>query len=409
MAGRRGNNEGSIYQVGDHWEASVTMRRGKRKRLRRATYAEAVIARDELIAERNSLRDVDRRLTVERLLDEYLEDLTVTDVHPRTWEAYESVIRLYIKPALGGHRAALLTPSEYRAFQNSLLREDRASKRPGLSPSYVSKIRTVLSGAYRWAMAEERVPRNPVEVIKPPKVPTYEARPLTVKETVAALEAIADHRHGPLWRFMIATGCRWQDAAGLLWIYVDTTNLLVIFVKAARRVPKRFRGEDGRSWEIAEQKTAASRRTHPLATLGMAALTQQAEIVADLRKSAGAKWQEHGLVFPSRIGTPLRNDHVGEQWDAAMAAAKLPDVRLHDLRHTMVTLQRRAGTDLRTIRDLVGHASTEMTDLYAGVVPEALREAVNRADRMLVAPGPQAGPADTAATKTATGDGLAPS
>lgn len=404
MAGsRRGNNEGSIYQVGDHWEASVTMRRGRRKRLRRATYAEAVQARDELIAERNSLRDVDRRLTVERLLDEYLEDLAISDRRPRTWEAYESVVRLYIKPALGTHRAALLTPSEYRAFQSSLLREDRATKRPALSPAYVVKIRAVLSSAYRWALAEERVPRNPIEVIKPPKVPTFEARPLTVPETVKALEAISDHRHGPLWRFMLATGCRWQDAAGLLEPYVDTTNMLVVFVKGVARVPKRFRGEDGRSWEIAEQKTSASRRTHPLATLGLAALAQQAEVVRELKRKAGDRWQEHQLVFPNRIGTPLRNDHVGQQWDAAMAAAKLPDVRLHDLRHTMVTLQRRAGTDLRTIRDLVGHASTDMTDLYAGVVPEALREAVNRADRMLVAPVDQVGPVGTVATKTATG------
>lgn len=403
MAERRGNNEGSIYQVGDHWEAAVTMRRGKRKRLRRPSYAEAVIARDQLIAERNSLRDVDRRLTIDRLLDEYLEDLAVSDVRPRTWEAYESVIRLYIKPALGSHRAALLTPSEYRAFQSGLLREDRTSKRPALAPAYVVKIRAVLSSAYRWALAEERVPRNPVEVIKPPKVPTFEARPLTIPETLKALETISDHRHGPLWRFMIATGCRWQDSAGLLWQYVDTTNLLVVFVKAAGRLPKRFRREDGPSWEIAEQKTEASRRTHPLATLGLAALAQQADVVKQLQRAAGPRWQDHGLVFPSRVGTPLRNDHVGAQWDAAMAAAKLPDVRLHDLRHTMVTLQRRAGTDLRTIRDLVGHASTEMTDLYAGVVPEALREAVDRADRMLVAPSAQIGPDGAAATKTATG------
>src|SRR4051794_4568301 len=132
MAERRGNNEGSIYQVGDHWEAAVTIRRGKRRRLRRPSYAEAVIARDELIAERNRQIDVDRRLTVGQLLDEWLDDLKVRVRRPRTWQVYEQIVRNHLRPALGDVRAALLTPTEYRRFQTGLLREDKKAGRPAL-------------------------------------------------------------------------------------------------------------------------------------------------------------------------------------------------------------------------------------------------------------------------------------
>lgn len=405
---RRGNNEGSIYRTADGgWEASVTMRQGVRRRLRRASYAEAVKARDQLLVERDRLLDVDRRWTVNAMLDEWLEELKIQvrsrTIRPRTWETYEAICRRYLKPELGSTRAALLTPHQYRQFQSALLVEDTRRKRPALAPAYVANIRTTLSSAYRWALAEERVPRNPVEVIRPPKIPPYEARPLTVAETIATFKAIDGHRHGPLWRFMIATGCRWQDAAGLLLVYVDLVNLLVVFVRALGRVPKEFREQDGRVWEIGEQKSLASRRIHPLASLGVMAVVQQLAVVEKLKARAGKRWQEHGLVFPSGVGTPLKNARVGEAWHQAMEDAGLPDVRLHDLRHTMVTLQRQAGTDLRTIRDLVGHASVEMTDLYAHVVPETLREAVNRVDRMLVAPEAQVGPPDDGvATETAT-------
>ena len=71
--------------------------------------------------------------------------------------------------------------------------------------------------------------------------------------------------------------------------------------------------------------------------------------------------------------------------------AGLPPIRLHDLRDTLGTLQRRAGADLKRVPELLGHLSVQVTaDVYVGGVPEALREAVARYERMLTAPAPKA-------------------
>jgi hypothetical protein len=62
--------------------------------------------------------------------------------------------------------------------------------------------------------------------------------------------------------------------------------------------------------------------------------------------------------------------------------AGLPERRLHDLRHTYATDVYAADVHPRSVQELLGHSRLDMTnDLYAGSVPEALREAVERLDR----------------------------
>lgn len=385
MADRRRNNEGSIYQVeGGGWEAAVTMARGKRRRLRRATYAEALAARDLLIRERDEQAQVDRRLTVAQLLDQWLARVRRSKTRPRTWEAYEAEIRLRIKPELGDRRAANVTPGDIRRLYDSITETH--------SVASLVKTRAVLMGAFGWAAAEERLPRNVVALVKIEEAQPYEPKRLSAAEAIEVLEAIREHEHGPFWAFLLATGCRFGEASGLRWADVDLDAATVFLERAASRVPKAYR-EDGRAgWEIARMKTSRSRRALPLTQFAVAALTRQAELVEQLQSSPDPRWtwQDNDLVFPSRAGTPLRNDHVGRRWDQLLKDHKLPDIRLHDLRHTLGTLQRRAGADLQTIRDLLGHASIQMTaDTYVGEVPEALRAAVSRLDKML-APKPVA-------------------
>ncbi|WP_344920036.1 tyrosine-type recombinase/integrase [Streptosporangium oxazolinicum] len=53
-------------------------------------------------------------------------------------------------------------------------------------------------------------------------------------------------------------------------------------------------------------------------------------------------WEEHGLVFPSRRGTPMEPDNLRRSWGAIRKAAGLGDMRFHDLRHTCAQPRRAA-------------------------------------------------------------------
>ncbi|MFA6031230.1 MAG: site-specific integrase [Elusimicrobiota bacterium] len=93
------------------------------------------------------------------------------------------------------------------------------------------------------------------------------------------------------------------------------------------------------------------------------------------------------------------------RWLEARAAAGLPDVRIHDLRHSWVSNQLDAGTPIHVVRDMAAHASLSTTQLYAHSSDEARRKAAG-AVRVPVdltlgaavqtsAQAPAAAPADT--------------
>jgi integrase len=63
-------------------------------------------------------------------------------------------------------------------------------------------------------------------------------------------------------------------------------------------------------------------------------------------------------------------------WGSALRAAGIRDFRFHDTRHTFASRLARAGVPLKTIQELLGHASLKMTMRYAHLAPSDLRKGV---------------------------------
>ncbi len=82
-------------------------------------------------------------------------------------------------------------------------------------------------------------------------------------------------------------------------------------------------------------------------------------------------WQDHGLVFPSTIGTPLSHCDVVRSFKAVLHRAGLPSsVRLYDLRHTCATLLLSRNVHPKYVQELLGHRSIALTlDTYSHVIP----------------------------------------
>ena len=75
----------------------------------------------------------------------------------------------------------------------------------------------------------------------------------------------------------------------------------------------------------------------------------------------GALWQDHGLVFPSGIGTPFLGGNLNRAFKAMLRRAELPkSTRFHDLRHTCATLLLEAGRQPEVRAGLLGHADISL-------------------------------------------------
>lgn len=83
------------------------------------------------------------------------------------------------------------------------------------------------------------------------------------------------------------------------------------------------------------------------------------------------------LIFPGRTDSADgKLDDVKKAWLPIVKAAKLPGFRFHDLRHSFASKLVKAGVDLNTVRELLGHADLKMTLRYAHLAPEHKAAAV---------------------------------
>jgi site-specific recombinase XerD len=75
-------------------------------------------------------------------------------------------------------------------------------------------------------------------------------------------------------------------------------------------------------------------------------------------------------------------------WQTTRDIAGLKGVRLHDLRHTFASVLASSGTSLQVIGALIGHSHITTTARYAHLVDDSLREATNRAGRIIAGDAP---------------------
>jgi integrase len=107
------------------------------------------------------------------------------------------------------------------------------------------------------------------------------------------------------------------------------------------------------------------------------ALKEHREKQQQARMKAGEKWQDRGLIFANIYGGFFDADHVGAMFKKLLKKADLPDVRFHDMRHSVATILLAAKMDLKAVSELLGHSSVATTaDIYQSALSEQQQEIV---------------------------------
>lgn len=90
------------------------------------------------------------------------------------------------------------------------------------------------------------------------------------------------------------------------------------------------------------------------------------------------------MVFTSPIGTPLDDSNVRRVFKELLKAAKLPNMRLHGLRHTCATLLLAQGVHPKLVQETLGHSQISLTlDTYSHVLPSLKVELAQKMDAAL--------------------------
>ena len=180
-------------------------------------------------------------LTFGAFLEEWYRDYVSTSVRARTAQGYRENMDRYVIPSLGGVPLDRLAPRHIQAMESSLLRGDGAGRR-GLSAATVMQAHRVVSGALGHAVRMGVLSRNPVQSVKPPRVPRYEARSLTWEEVGTLMEHIEDPGRRMLVMLALQTGLRRSE---LLGAAVAGRRLGIVHSCRSEGADPAERGEDG--------------------------------------------------------------------------------------------------------------------------------------------------------------------
>lgn len=292
-------------------------------------------------------RYITRRIpTIAELAEKYLE-------YVRTYKRSADIDARYLKhhvlPRYGKKHLNELDQTEIMEWLDSKVRVD------GYAQATVNRWQVILSHmmkmAKKWGMPGSD--RNPLEGVPQKACNNEIERFLTADETkrlLAAVEASPNPSLGPIVRLLLATGCRKRELLDAKWSEFQLDKQL---------------------WRIPMDRTKTAKTRHvPLSKAAM-------EVIEKLPRYDGVDW----LIPNPATLEPYHS--VFFAWDKARKAAGLPDLRMHDLRHSHASWLVEAGYSLYIVSKALGHSSSRTTERYAHVSDTTLRNASDAAGNMI--------------------------
>ena len=347
-----------------------------------------------------ALDDVRRRLglgldpsnpgvTVAEWLDGWLAGKRRTK-RPSAVRSYEMHCRVWLKPHLGHIPLERLNPGHIEdlfatidRFNSELERQrgegkaliviegDVRSQPRVRGPSTQRRIFATLRAALNAAVKQRRITWNPCQGVELDPEAPGEAKRWTPAQAARFITATADDPMGLMLRIAVLRGARRGELAGLRRADVDldagvlTVASTILQLGGKLVIGGKPKTKAGERLIFLDAETAGLLREHRKAQLRD-------------RMQCGPAWQDHDLVFCQPDGRPWNPDHVSRRFRRLAAEAGVPVIKLHEARHSAISLMRDAGVDQAIRMREAGHSDAEVADRYTHVLIEAHQAAAEQ-------------------------------
>ena len=259
--------------------------------------------------------------------------------YQKSYDTTEMIMRRHIRP-----RWDKTIITEIR--QQDVAKWLAAKREEGLAPATVEKIRVLFHRSFELAL-QWQLPgaeRNPVRGVPRPRIDNARTRFLSTEEAKRLQVAVAKSLNPQLQYIvglLLLTGARVSELLGAKWADVDLERRL---------------------WFIPTSKTGKSRYV----PLSQAAI----DLIGRVPRPKANVYLFQNAVTKRPVTT------IKHSWQKARDKAGLPDLRIHDLRHSAASFMINAGIDLYAVGKILGHASHTSTARYSHVADHRLMAAV---------------------------------
>ena len=289
-------------------------------------------------------------MTLEEAVAEFLGALgSERGLARNTVNAYRRDLRPYVDmlAEMGLEDVAAVTPDAVSGFVRHL-------NSAGLAPATVARKVSAVRGLHRFLVTEDLTSSDPTSTLESPRRPATLPKALTVDEVFALLEkpdrsTRLGTRDAALLEFLYASGARVSEAVDLELLDLDLEAGTALVTGKGNR-----------------------QRIVPIGSHAIAALESYLPLRMELRRGR----RDPGRVFLNSRGGPLTRQTMWKIVRKHASAAGLDPghVSPHVLRHSAATHMVEGGADLRTVQEMLGHASISTTQIYTRVSPQHLLE-----------------------------------
>jgi integrase/recombinase XerD len=220
--------------------------------------------------------------------------------------------------------------------------------------SAASAARTVVSvrGFHKFCVAEDWTVANPAVDVHPVSIPRRLPKALPYESVIALIDATdtgdLPQRDRAIMELLYGTGMRISELTNLCVDDIDPGSETVIVTGKGNK--------------------------QRLIPVGAYALEAIEKYVHGERSHLVGKGAGTHKLFLNRRGNPLSRQSAWESVNQASTRANIPGVSPHSLRHSYATHLLERGADVRTVQELLGHASVTTTQVYTLVTVDTLRE-----------------------------------
>ena len=359
--------------------------KGERKQTSKRGFA---TKREALAWEREQLNKVtaDVDMTFASFIDRYTEDMK-SRLKENTWSTKEHIIRTKLTPYFGRLRLSSITPQQIITWQNELLNYRDAQGQP-YSPVYLRTIHNQLSAIFNHAVRYYKLRENPCQ--KAGTMGKKKAREMlfwTKEEYLQFAKAIQDKPMAyHAFQMLYWCGIREGELLALTPADFDFTRETVTISKSYQRL----NGKD----IITEPKTEKSNRT----------ITLPDFLAAEMQGYIGSLY---GIQPDDRI-FPFTGSFLHHEMERGCRLSGVKKIRVHDLRHSAISLLIDMGFSPLAIADRVGHEAIEITYNYAHLFPSKQQDMAKQLSQaMQEMPEPPDNPPNTPKLKLIKNDSAA--
>ena len=297
------------------------------------------------------------------------------NIKPSTLSAYKATIKNHIDPHIGALRLEALTTHHIQTFYNSLLDPEEVSQ--PLSAKTIKNIHGILHKSLQQAMANGYLRVNPSDPCILPRVVKKKIKPLNDYQIASFMEAVQGHRYEKMFLTALFTGVRQGELCGLQWECIDFFNGTILIDKQLQSIRSSIRGANDK-YVLIPTKNSKDRLI-TAAPYVMDLLWETKQEQDHNKRLFGSAFVDNGLVFTDEIGHRITPQALYRAFKLVVDELGMPDVRFHDLRHSYAVASIRAGDDIKTVQENLGHATAAFTlDVYGHVTEQMKRDSANR-------------------------------